>query len=617
MARVSLNIWMGSLLILLASLVALPAHAAHPREAAGAAIIEQSGEKARTQASPQERALCTARVPSDMRLATGARWSIDWRCDGPLPALGPGRIAVDLGAVDPGSAADGAAYMQTRTGYLETVTLLALQGGRIAGLARYDADRVPAALTGVGFSLALPQMERQAGTRFVAVFENAEFPTTIVQARLADQPINERSQTLMHLTLIAMMMGFLLLPVVFDLAFFRPLRQSFLLWHAALALIMAWHLSTSGLLGVFGPVSVNAMNDMAIVSYGAMIVCAVMFATRFVEDEAQSPLLRRAMFVWAGVIVVITALRMARLDALLPFSAKLYFAIFVPLMAMIVAFVTIAIRRGSRAIWFQVAAWLPFFLQGLIRVSTMLGNDVSYIEAVWLFRVGAVSEVAITALGIVDRIIQIKRERDDALTEARMLEQLSTLDALTGLLNRRGLEARFDALVEAGFHTFALIDLDSFKQVNDIYGHQVGDAALVACAKALRAHEGPDLVAARLGGEEFVVVLRGKRTVERAEALRNAIPVRIAADVEGLTALVTASSGVVEVPRGSNTMLTFEALYARADALLYEAKASGRNRMLYERLTVFGARPAQRSGQDRRQQDRRASDGAGYGSEVA
>ena len=172
-----------------------------------------------------------------------------------------------------------------------------------------------------------------------------------------------------------------------------------------------------------------------------------------------------------------------------------------------------------------------------------------------------------------------------------MLEQLSTRDELTGLLNRRALENDFEELLARGFDTFALIDLDRFKQINDRYGHQKGDAALIACAKALQANHDPDLMAARLGGEEFVVLLRGKRALERAEALRQAIPLRIAAEVEGLNELVTASSGAIEVPRASNTLLTFEALYARADALMYEAKESGRNRMLYERLTVFDDAP--------------------------
>jgi diguanylate cyclase (GGDEF)-like protein len=168
-----------------------------------------------------------------------------------------------------------------------------------------------------------------------------------------------------------------------------------------------------------------------------------------------------------------------------------------------------------------------------------------------------------------------------------MLEQLSTCDSLTGLMNRRAIEARFDELLAQGFDTFALVDLDRFKAINDIHGHQVGDAALIACAEAIRAGSDRDSIAVRLGGEEFVVLLRGERTLERAEALRQAIPLRIAQAVPGLELPVTASMGVIVMADAKRHPMTFSEFYARADELMYEAKASGRNRMTYERLTVF------------------------------
>jgi diguanylate cyclase (GGDEF) domain len=161
-------------------------------------------------------------------------------------------------------------------------------------------------------------------------------------------------------------------------------------------------------------------------------------------------------------------------------------------------------------------------------------------------------------------------------------------------MNRRAIEARFDALLAQGFDTFALVDLDRFKAINDLHGHQVGDAALVACANAIRSAGDRDSVAVRLGGEEFVVLLRGERTLERAEALRQAIPRRIAQDVPGLDLPVTASMGVIVLAQATRQAMQFSEFYARADALMYEAKASGRNRLAYERLTVFSQPPAPR-----------------------
>jgi diguanylate cyclase (GGDEF)-like protein len=127
--------------------------------------------------------------------------------------------------------------------------------------------------------------------------------------------------------------------------------------------------------------------------------------------------------------------------------------------------------------------------------------------------------------------------------------------------------------------------------------------ALIACAGAIRGSGDRDSVAVRLGGEEFVVLLRGERSLERAEAMRQAIPMRIAKEVPGLELPVTASMGVVVMAEASRHKMAFTEFYARADALMYEAKASGRNRLAYERLTVFSAAPPAR----RRSRERNAA----------
>ncbi|NQX96159.1 MAG: diguanylate cyclase, partial [Erythrobacter sp.] len=291
------------------------------------------------------------------------------------------------------------------------------------------------------------------------------------------------------------------------------------------------------------------------------------------------------------------------------FDDRGYFYAFLPVIFVITAGVIEALWRGSRSARFVALAWTPIILASIDRLLRGMGVYVGPSSFDLTMYLATGMEVIVMSLAIADRFLAIRRERDAAVTKAQMLEQLSTRDALTGLLNRRGLEARFDELIKQGFDTFALIDLDRFKQVNDRYGHQVGDAALVACAQALLGNRNRDLVAARLGGEEFVVMLGGPRALERAEALRNAIPIRIAADVEGLAAPVTASSGVIQVPRASNALMKFEALYARADALMYEAKATGRNRMLYERLTVFEEAPPPRPQSDCRECSRRDEEG--------
>ena len=101
-----------------------------------------------------------------------------------------------------------------------------------------------------------------------------------------------------------------------------------------------------------------------------------------------------------------------------------------------------------------------------------------------------------------------------------------------------------------------------------------------------------------MGGEEFLLILRGEDAQERVEARRQAIPARVAREVEGLDRLVTASVGFVELPQSGGERFAFNPTYAHIDRLLYEAKRAGRNRLVAEKLTVFepGKPPDRRAG---------------------
>ena len=111
------------------------------------------------------------------------------------------------------------------------------------------------------------------------------------------------------------------------------------------------------------------------------------------------------------------------------------------------------------------------------------------------------------------RVQAIHRNADRARLETETLRALSQTDALTGLPNRRGLQDRLQLALESAtpqqMLAVFLLDLDGFKPVNDRYGHDVGDALLVAVGKRLQQQlRGSDVVA-RLGGDEFVVLASG------------------------------------------------------------------------------------------------------------
>jgi diguanylate cyclase (GGDEF)-like protein len=168
-----------------------------------------------------------------------------------------------------------------------------------------------------------------------------------------------------------------------------------------------------------------------------------------------------------------------------------------------------------------------------------------------------------------------------ALRNARLLgenERLATRDSLTGLANRRLFDESLQREVARAQRLTAplsllVLDVDHFKQVNDTYGHQTGDAVLREVADALVANTKNYDVAARYGGDEFVVLLPG---CGRDDALRVAERVRNGIARAVGEAPVTISAGVASVPDNATDA---ERLMAAADAALYDAKRAGRNRV--------------------------------------
>jgi diguanylate cyclase (GGDEF)-like protein len=170
----------------------------------------------------------------------------------------------------------------------------------------------------------------------------------------------------------------------------------------------------------------------------------------------------------------------------------------------------------------------------------------------------------------------------------RTLHQRANTDPLTGMLNRRGFEefvGRRVLKTRAQLFSLVIFDIDDFKSINDSYGHHAGDAVLTQVASLVSENIRASDAAARLGGEEFVVILSDLNRADvyaLAERLRHKIAETRFGSGKLSRHTVTASFGVVAVRRGEK----LDQAIRRADEMLYAAKRSGKNRTRVSWLDV-------------------------------
>lgn len=164
------------------------------------------------------------------------------------------------------------------------------------------------------------------------------------------------------------------------------------------------------------------------------------------------------------------------------------------------------------------------------------------------------------------------------LERATVVRELTDRDPLTGVLTRGAFEARVRRRVEQGDEAvFVVIDLDHFKSVNDSWGHDMGDRVLASMGTLLRRGVRQSDLVARYGGEEFALLLNGgtaheaKRLCERLLGEFKAVDHTLG---QGPPLHVTFSAGVAPLAE------SFETTFRRADAALYEAKRTGRGRVI-------------------------------------
>lgn len=189
------------------------------------------------------------------------------------------------------------------------------------------------------------------------------------------------------------------------------------------------------------------------------------------------------------------------------------------------------------------------------------------------------------SLGKVTHFVAVKRDITEHKQEMDEVWRQANYDVLTNLPNRNLFEDRLEnavALAEREGRKLALlfIDLDGFKNVNDTYGHETGDLLLKATAERLQSHLRHSDTAARIGGDEFVIILQDSQSIEAVENVARKILDEVSKElvIQDHKVQVTASVGICVMPRDcttSNDLLRF------SDIAMYGAKQKGKNQFCH------------------------------------
>jgi diguanylate cyclase (GGDEF)-like protein len=321
-------------------------------------------------------------------------------------------------------------------------------------------------------------------------------------------------------------------------------------------------------------------NPILIVLYAAS---GLIFALRFLDTRKHFPRVHIAVIGYLGLSTFLLLLAVV-------FDSQLYallvaFTFVFLFTGIMLAMGVVSLRSGQKpARYFLLAAIAGMVGAALTTLSTWgfipLNN--------WTFRavdIGMLLDATLLALALT---YQFRVGQADKLRA----EQLAKMDPLTGINNRRAFYDKATPLwnVTLRHHRnlcVILLDIDEFKRINDAYGHACGDEALMAMAKVLTNTIREQDVAARWGGEEFILLLPETDLQEAAalaERLRGAIA-GIRVKHAGVEITLTASLGVAQRDTHHHTL---DALISTADKYLYQSKETGRNRVSYDLALCAG-----------------------------
>jgi len=407
----------------------------------------------------------------------------------------------------------------------------------------------------------------------------------LIRMRLTSVFEQERAAQLTSV-LVGGALSLLIVSLVYNLLLVVVARQTRMLWHVGwVACMIAWGLCWSQLILLVAPglAGVTAVRTCSILS-----ACAIFLATRHMLASIERSLLPR----WLVIGLQAAAWLFLGSCLLSAFAPPGYATAFgnafmlstLAVFAFAVTAMVLAIARGSEAARDFALAWTMPIIAVLTSFTANHSATVPIISGEMLVLGTSALQTLWLSYTATRGFANLRAERDQARAQQSELMILAETDPLTKLYNRRGLTERFRRELASLQKTgdtlgLMLIDIDHFKSINDTFGHEVGDHVLQHIAELLAALHAEGGIVARLGGEEFCVIMPGTDG-EALHALAEQTRRRLA---EADTAPIfnaarprtTASFGIIDTRQFPHADTSH--LIRLADRALYQAKEQGRN----------------------------------------
>lgn len=521
---------------------------------------------------------CVARDAPGMTLSDilGRRVPLD--CATPQHTLGPG----DYWVVSPLPATLPVADLDIRIASLwqRAITIHAIfADGHVERLRRPSGELSQHLQLGAIVEFSVPHYTRAPLRTIVWKVEgSANRRGIVLSPTLMTRLQSERANVQLG-GLYAGFAGLAIALLVYHLAMWGALRHRFQIAYCLMVSVLLFYaVSSSGALAWLAPsIDNNDRMRLNYVALGLAAASAFWFARTFFEERVFAGWL--APVVRASIAVLALSGPMFALVSLYDMGVadRLYSWAFLAAITTIVPILWRAWRERSDFLWLFALAWAAPIVFAFARVlSAMHYLPVSF----WLDNSTVLSmaaEALLSSLAIAYRVHRLSRERDEAIVRETIARRLADTDVLTGLLNRRAfLNA---AIGREGVHALHVVDIDHFKRINDTLGHDGGDEVLRVIARVLRQAVPDNALVARIGGEEFAILLPVDQPFEPEAVLAALRAARMPFDLE-----VTASVGSCSGPMASD--LDWKSLYHCADRALFAAKSAGRDRARRGPLTA-------------------------------